>query len=379
MNKYTIIPIVIALSFACGLVLSGAAIAGSSGGSETVTLVRASSDPIREAIDADIDEARAKRVAGEPGHARMLRKAAAELAAIGNASDAIQLLSEVIDHQESIVDHREALRQQGQYFRQLGNLTAALRCFERQATLFAGAPSTGSLTGFASGQLSRAEILCSMGAHQQSLDVLGDVLDVSHAQELPEPLVASVYKWQSINNERLGRHAEAAGNLDDLLARLPEYGMENGRIISLHLRRLRLKYPERHGDPYWQALKQVWSDERLLRHPEILRVGDALLQSANLRGDPVEHTLFAEEIAGLVETQRDEWLAAVEDLAERTQLATKLDAAREQALIGMQSSAFNADRLDLLIYALEELQKFEDDHVQRQHLQDQIDGYRDRL
>ena len=379
MRKNTIISIAVPLALASCFVLSAGVVVGASGGREGIALVNASNDPVRDAIDADIEEARARRAAGQPGHARMLRKAAAELAAIGSAADAIQILSEVIDHQESIVDHREALRQQGQYFRQLGNPTAALRCFENQAALFAGTPSTGSLTGFASGQLSRAEILCSMGANQQSLDVLDDVLDVSYDQQLPEPLVASVYKWQSINNERLGRHAAAAANLDALLARLPEYGIENGRIISLHLRRLRLQDPERRGDPYWQALKQVWSDERLLRHPEILRIGDALLQSANLRGDPVEHTLFAEEIAGLVEAQRDEWLDATEDPAERARLAKKLDEAREQALIGIQSSAFNADRLDLLIYALEELQKLEDDPVQRQHLQDQIDGYRDRL
>ncbi len=379
MMKISLKSLVVPLGLLTGSTISIAMCPGSSADLGGGALVDASDDPIRDAIDADIQAARDKRASGEPGHAVMLRKAAAELAAIGSAADAIQILSEVIDHQESIVDHREALRQQGQYYRQIGNTAAALRCFERQAALFHDGASTGSRTGFASGQLSRAEILCSMGSHQQSLAVLEDVLDVSFDQALPDPLVASAYKWQSINYERLGRRAEAAASLDALLARLPDYGMENGRIVSLHLRRLRLIDPERRSERYWQALVQVWCDERLLRHPEILHIGSALLHSANLRGDPLEHTLFAEEIAGLVEAHRDSWLNAVENPTARAQLATKLDAAREQALIGMQSSAFNADRLDLLIYALEELQRLEDDPVQRQYLQEQIDHYRDRM
>ncbi|OAB57445.1 hypothetical protein AY599_00190 [Leptolyngbya valderiana BDU 20041] len=337
-------------------------------------------DPAWVAIQDQIGAARDLRASSTPGHNKELRRAAAELAAAGYAGEAIQILQEVITHQESLFDHREALRQQGQYYRRLGNSAAALRVLESHEALFRGETfETEGTTGFVSGQLSRAEILYGQQRFAESLRVTDQIVATAAEHAVVDSIFVATCLHRCSLLERLGRSDEAAVELDRLWARVPEYGAGQPEGLRLHMRRLRLADPDRKSDAYWDGLVRLWDTPDYWESPYVLALGHEIVRTAARRGDALEQVLFAEEIYAKIDQHRIKWLNAEADVARRSQVAKQLDEHRRQQLVTIQSGAYTADRVDLLVFALQELAQIESNPQVRQNLQMQLDEARDRL
>lgn len=331
-------------------------------------------DPERDRLLEDVTRARQMRDSGESGYGDLFRKTASRLARDGHLNDAIRVLDEIIDRPEHPFDKLSALRQQGQYYERLGNDAAALRAYQVQALFFeANLEQFRDVSlDFASGQLAHSRVLASRGQYATAVSVTDLLFDTDLSTKLPDNMIVSLRLARSEYMERVGRHADAAREIDELFADVPGHGKTDGEAVHIMLRRILLADPSRSSQSSVDALIQIWDTVEFQGNPRILDAGSHLLEALSRRKEYDEFVLFADEISRFIDTNRDSWLSKASDDQQRRRLSRHIEQRKRSALVAIQSAAERVGEFDLLVDALEQLRDLESDPKSRIDFQNQI-------
>jgi len=338
-------------------------------------------DVVLAQIMAQVDAARALRVAGEPGWGEMLRRAAAELNAAGFGQEAVDVLGELIDRPETWLDQASGLRQQGQYLRDLGEVDAALRAFDAMIALYESKPSLQTVYSidYLSGLSSRSEIRMARGDLLAAEDDVRKIRELEVFDQLPQLSKASFFRRTARVLGKIGRHAEAADALRRILTEAPDTVTDPDELLELRLEILRTEHPRQRSDAYLDALVAMWEGDALWDHPRVLDVGYEVADTHLRRGDLEGMVLAAYRVVRAAEARRDAWLAVAADGEDRASLDERIKMRRVLSLGKIHSAARRVGREDLLVFALTRQVQLEDNPRNRQNIQEQLDYARARM
>ncbi|GEM_PF-1818390 len=256
-------------------------------------------------------------------------------------------------------------------YRLLGNMhmvsrlsaPQAIAAFEKQLALYDQNPKwlPGMVTSYSSGVNLLANLQQNAGDLKGALATNARVLG-EHRKYFDEFAITAALQQVSQLHAKLGDNAKALEATDELLRLYPNYGVKNGFIISLQLKRIELRHPK-HGQAEVEELRQLWSDERLSAFSDILHVGDKLYQAQARAGqiDASLDTVLA--CIQLIDKHEPEWITgAVEHRAKSMRLQ------RFSLLQLLGNSSAKAGRPELALYAVDRLLKTAQDPTSRTSL-----------
>jgi tetratricopeptide (TPR) repeat protein len=326
-------------------------------------------DPNWAFVQQELATAREMRTLGQPGYGEILRRSAAGLAKLGHASDAIEVLEELIATPETALDTPSAFRQIAQYRHRQGRIGEAIAAFRQQIAAYDADPDLIQRfpVGYASGIVQVAELLAQTGS-------------IDEAIAMNDRLLGPRRSWFDIRVQReglarrvrllqqKGDSAAAIEAIDELFVAFPDYGRENGGAVTLRLNRARLADPTGVSDQYALALLDLWNDPELRSHRRILNVGLELIRVRTERGEHEEALDAAMAVLERIDSHREAWL---QQAANITNIVRELRSHETSALARLQS-ADSAGRRDLAIYAVQRLLLLEESQARRASLQEQL-------
>lgn len=228
--------------------------------------------------------------------------------------------------------------------------TQAISAFEKQLALYDENPKwlPGMVTSYSSGINLLAILQHNSGDLKGALETNGRVLG-EHRRYFDEFAITAALQQVSLLHAKLGDSAKSLESLDELLRLYPDYGVKNGFIIPLQLKRIELRHPK-HGHAEIEELRQLWSDERLTAFPDILSVGTRLYEAQSRAGqiDASLDTVLA--CIQLIDKHEAEWITSVVE-----KKATSMKLQRLSRLETLSNSSAQAGRPELALYAVDRL------------------------
>lgn len=286
---------------------------------------------------------------GDPGWDDRVRAAASALGRVELFDEAIAALREVSSRSDSPFDVAEAFRMMGQNQIVTGDHAGAEASFRSALEVIDVNPSLESRgLSFASVVSQYASVLAVRGDYAAAARVNQRLID---ALSVDEDIRAGALVSQSRYLGRDNQPQAAAAALDRVFAEFPTYIERRNAEIALRLKRAEYRDPERSGEAWLDELRSMWSDTRLRGDPNILTVGELLIQATGARRLDNESLQAAIDIVTLIDAKRADWTGA--DAPRPVRSAWIND--HQTAALSVLSSAEGRGRPDLAYWALDRL------------------------